>query len=83
MAFMAMTMCTGMTISRVLTGRSTEEEVEKLLTVYRELTGIEARSFAAPGWMINPHVLRFSGERSCLQQRYEEGDSPVLPGNGR
>jgi undecaprenyl phosphate-alpha-L-ara4FN deformylase len=43
--------------------KRTEEEVEKLLTVYRELTGSEARSFAAPGWMINPHVLR------CFQEK--------------
>jgi len=43
--------------------KSTEDEVEKLLTVYRELTGVEARSFAAPGWMINPHVLR------CFQEK--------------
>jgi len=43
--------------------KSTEDEVEKLLTVYRELTGIEARSFAAPGWMINHHVLR------CFQEK--------------
>ena len=43
--------------------KRTEEEVEKLLTVYRELTGTEARSFAAPGWMINPHVLR------CFQEK--------------
>ena len=38
--------------------KRTEEEVEKLLKAYRELTGTDARSFAAPGWMINPHVLR-------------------------
>jgi peptidoglycan/xylan/chitin deacetylase (PgdA/CDA1 family) len=43
--------------------KSSEDEVEKLLTVYRELTGIDARSFASPGWMINPHVLR------CFQEK--------------
>jgi undecaprenyl phosphate-alpha-L-ara4FN deformylase len=43
--------------------KRTEEEIEKLLAAFRKLTGAEARSFAAPGWMINPHVLR------CLQER--------------
>jgi undecaprenyl phosphate-alpha-L-ara4FN deformylase len=43
--------------------KRTEEEVEKLLAVYRELTGADACSFAAPGWMINPHVLR------CFQEK--------------
>jgi undecaprenyl phosphate-alpha-L-ara4FN deformylase len=43
--------------------KRTEEEVEKLLTVFAELTGTKARSFAAPGWMINPHVLR------CFQEQ--------------
>jgi undecaprenyl phosphate-alpha-L-ara4FN deformylase len=43
--------------------KRTEEEVERLLKVYRELIGEEARSFAAPGWMINPHILR------CFQEK--------------
>jgi undecaprenyl phosphate-alpha-L-ara4FN deformylase len=43
--------------------KRTEEEVEKLLKVYNELIGTQARSFAAPGWMINPHVLR------CFQEK--------------
>jgi peptidoglycan/xylan/chitin deacetylase (PgdA/CDA1 family) len=43
--------------------KRTEEEIEKLLKVYSELTGTQARSFAAPGWMINPHVLR------CFQEK--------------
>jgi undecaprenyl phosphate-alpha-L-ara4FN deformylase len=43
--------------------KRTEEEVEKLLKVYNELIGTQARSFAAPGWMINSHVLR------CFQEK--------------
>ena len=56
--------------------KSTEEEVEKLLTVYRELTGTEARSFAAPGWMINPHVLR------CFQEKGFAYSSDTRKGKG-
>jgi undecaprenyl phosphate-alpha-L-ara4FN deformylase len=43
--------------------KRTEEEVNKLLRAYRELMGVDACSFAAPGWMINPHVLR------CFQEK--------------
>jgi undecaprenyl phosphate-alpha-L-ara4FN deformylase len=43
--------------------KRTEKEVEKLLKVYSELIGTQALSFAAPGWMINPHVLR------CFQEK--------------
>jgi peptidoglycan/xylan/chitin deacetylase (PgdA/CDA1 family) len=48
---------------KVWTGEKPEEEVNALLGVYRELTGTDTRSFAAPGWMTNPHVLR------CFQQK--------------
>jgi peptidoglycan/xylan/chitin deacetylase (PgdA/CDA1 family) len=43
--------------------KKTEKEISVLLKVYKELTGVDARSFAAPGWMINSHVLRYFQER--------------------
>lgn len=43
--------------------KRTEEEVHKLLKVFTHIVGADARSFAAPGWMINPHVLR------CFQEK--------------
>ncbi len=43
--------------------KKTEEETEKALMIYRELIGTEVRSFAAPGWMINHHVLRYLQEK--------------------
>lgn len=43
--------------------KKTEEEINTLLGIYRELTGADARSFAAPGWMINSHALR------CFQKK--------------
>ena len=64
--------------------KRTEEEVEKLLTVYRELTGAEPRSFAAPGWMINPHVLRCFEEKGLTYSSdTRNGTGTVLSGNGR
>jgi undecaprenyl phosphate-alpha-L-ara4FN deformylase len=56
--------------------KRTEEEVEKLLAVYRELTGAEPRAFAAPGWMINPHVLR------CFQEKGLTYSSDTRKGKG-
>ncbi|HVN97401.1 MAG TPA: polysaccharide deacetylase family protein [Syntrophorhabdaceae bacterium] len=59
-----------------LSQRRTEEEIEKPLNVYRELTGIKARSFAAPGWMVNPYALR------CFQDRGLAYTSDTRKGTG-
>ncbi len=54
----------------------TEDEVEKLLKVYRKLIGAEARSFAAPGWMINAHAL------GCFQKKGLAYSSDTRKGKG-
>jgi undecaprenyl phosphate-alpha-L-ara4FN deformylase len=63
--------------------KRTEEEVEKLLKVYRELTGTQACSFAAPGWMINPHVLRcFQEKNLAYSSDTRRGKGPFYPEMG-
>lgn len=62
--------------------KRTEEEVNKLLKVYRELAGVDARSFAAPGWMINHHVLRAFQENGLVYSSDTRGTAPFYPEMG-
>ncbi|MBA4390663.1 MAG: 4-deoxy-4-formamido-L-arabinose-phosphoundecaprenol deformylase [Syntrophus sp. (in: bacteria)] len=62
--------------------KRTQEEVEKLLKVYRELTGADSPSFAAPGWMINPHVIRCFQEKGLLYSSDTRGTMPFYPEMG-
>jgi undecaprenyl phosphate-alpha-L-ara4FN deformylase len=62
--------------------KRTEEEVEKLLAVYKELVGIDSLSFAAPGWMINPHVIRCFQEKGLLYSSDTRGKKPFYPRMG-
>ncbi len=62
--------------------KRTEEEVGKLLKVYRELTGADSPSFAAPGWMINSHVLRCFQEKGLLYSSDTRGTMPFYPEMG-
>jgi undecaprenyl phosphate-alpha-L-ara4FN deformylase len=60
--------------------KRTEKEVEKLLKVYSELIGTQARSFAAPGWMINQHVLRCFQEKGlAYSSDTRKGTAPFYP----
>jgi peptidoglycan/xylan/chitin deacetylase (PgdA/CDA1 family) len=51
-------------------------------TVYEEMLGQRACSFAAPGWMINPHALGFLEKNSFLYSSDTRGVSPFLPDMG-
>jgi undecaprenyl phosphate-alpha-L-ara4FN deformylase len=57
----------------------TEEEIKKLLLVYEEVVGKKARSFAAPGWMINPYALKFFQENGLIYSSDTRGSSPFFP----
>jgi len=58
---------------------STEQEIKKLLQVYEEIVGKKACSFAAPGWMINPHALKFFQENGLVYSSDTRGSSPFIP----
>ncbi len=62
----------------------TEELLEKAVKTYQEILGAAPLSFAAPGWMINTHALRFFetyGFEYTSDTRGKEPFFPVL--NGR
>lgn len=46
---------------------------------YENLLGAKARSFAAPGWMINVHALRFFEKNGFFYSSDTRGISPFLP----
>lgn len=58
----------------------TTEILNKACNVYEGILGQKARSFAAPGWMINPHALRFFENRGFLYSSDTRGSSPFLAG---
>jgi undecaprenyl phosphate-alpha-L-ara4FN deformylase len=61
-------------------GRSkTEEILEEAFAVYEEIMGGPPRSFAAPGWMINAHALRFFENRGLFYSSDTRGSSVFLP----
>ncbi len=59
--------------------RDTRREIEKLLSVYREIVGVNTRSFAAPGWMINPFVFSIFNEKELVYSSDTRGSYPFYP----
>jgi undecaprenyl phosphate-alpha-L-ara4FN deformylase len=57
----------------------TEAILQEALRVYKDLLGTEARSFAAPGWMINRHALAFFEKCGFAYSSDTRGVSPFLP----
>jgi undecaprenyl phosphate-alpha-L-ara4FN deformylase len=53
--------------------------LSRACTVYEELLGQKPRSFAAPGWMINAHALRFFEKNGFVYSSDTRGVSPFLP----
>ncbi len=62
--------------------RETRREIDRLLTVYRIIVGEDARSFAAPGWMINPFVLKVFEEKGLVYSSDTRGKCPFYPEMG-
>lgn len=60
----------------------TRREIDRLLTVYRMVVGEEARSFAAPGWMINPFALKVFEEKGLVYSSDTRGACPFYPEMG-
>jgi len=56
--------------------------LKRACDVYEELLGQKARSFAAPGWMINHHALEFFEKNNFLYSSDTRGFSPFLPDMG-
>jgi len=60
----------------------TREILKQACIVYEDLLLQGARSFAAPGWMINPHALKFFEENRFVYSSDTRGFSPFLPDMG-
>jgi undecaprenyl phosphate-alpha-L-ara4FN deformylase len=68
---------------KYLNKEKTCEELQKASTTYQEITKSDPQSFAAPGWMINSHALRFFEENNFVYTSNARGISPFFPEIGR
>lgn len=57
----------------------TYKELKKAFHTYRELLKKDPQSFAAPGWMINKHALRFFEDNNFSYTSNVRGISPFFP----
>ena len=60
----------------------TEKTLGKAMEVYEKLLGERPLSFAAPGWMINPHALAFFEEHGFVYTSDTRGRTPFFPRMG-
>lgn len=58
---------------------TTESILKEAAGTYQQILGAPPRSFAAPGWMINHHALRFFQENGFRYSSDARGKSPFLP----
>lgn len=57
----------------------TKKELDNAFTAYREVVGNPPVSFAAPGWMINGHALRYFEENGVIYSSDTRGAYPFFP----
>jgi peptidoglycan/xylan/chitin deacetylase (PgdA/CDA1 family) len=57
----------------------TEKILREAVETYRGILGVEPLSFAAPGWMINQHALRFFQRAGFRYSSDVRGKTPFLP----
>lgn len=57
----------------------TEEVLQKACAAYEHILSVKPRSFAAPGWMVNRHALRFFSDRAFSYSSDTRGLSPFFP----
>jgi len=57
----------------------TETILRESTRVYKEITGRDPLSFAAPGWMINAHALNFFQENGFVYSSDTRGEMPFFP----
>ncbi|MCX7966720.1 MAG: polysaccharide deacetylase family protein [Syntrophorhabdaceae bacterium] len=62
-----------------LSKEKTERILKDSVRVYKEITGKAPLSFAAPGWMINPHALDFFQKNGFVYTSDTRGDLPFYP----
>ncbi len=57
----------------------TEKELDRAFTAYKEALGKSPLSFAAPGWMINTHAIRYFDAKGLVYTSDTRGFYPFLP----
>lgn len=62
-----------------LSSEKTEDILFKSVKTFNELVGINPKSFAAPGWMVNTHALRFFENNGFVYTSNARGRSPFFP----
>jgi len=68
---------------KYLNKEKTGKELQKAFNTYREIIKRDPQSFAAPGWMINSHALRFFEENNFVYTSNVRGTSPFFPEMGK
>lgn len=68
---------------KYLDKEKTKEILNASLMVYREITGKNPISFAAPGWMINEHALDFFQKNGFTYSSDTRGEIPFYPVMGK
>jgi peptidoglycan/xylan/chitin deacetylase (PgdA/CDA1 family) len=68
--------------AKVWNREKTEEVLRKASAVYEDIFGEKPRSFAAPGWMISQHALRFFRNNGFVYTSDTRGRSPFFPEMG-
>ncbi len=60
----------------------TYKTLDEAVTMFEEIMGERPRSFAAPGWMINPHAFAFFEEYGLAYSADTRGKGPFFPRMG-
>jgi undecaprenyl phosphate-alpha-L-ara4FN deformylase len=68
---------------KYFTKERTFEELQKAFNTYRDIIKKDPQSFAAPGWMINPYVLKFFEENNLVYTSNTRGITPFFPEMGK
>jgi undecaprenyl phosphate-alpha-L-ara4FN deformylase len=68
---------------KYLNKEKTEEVLKKAFNTYQDIVKSDPKSFAAPGWMINSHALRFFEENNFIYTSNVRGITPFFPKMGK
>lgn len=62
-----------------ISAQKTEDILHKSVNTFNELLNVSPKSFAAPGWMVNTHALRFFENNGFVYTSNARGHSPFYP----
>jgi len=62
-----------------ISAQKTEDILRKSVDTFNKLLNVNPKSFAAPGWMVNTHALRFFENNGFVYTSNARGRSPFYP----